>query len=176
MADKLFLISIIAFVLSAVFLVAAVVLWMRFDIAGIIGDLSGLNAKKSIKQMREYNTKTDKSVYKMNYLMSDSRKLLKTTEKLETAPLEDTTEKLKTIDDVNDNNENGTVVLSSNRNSDVIGSQETIVLTNEEDTVLLNNGNTVKLVQDCVEEMTEYKGIAFDMIEDLLIIHTQEVI
>lgn len=176
MADNLFLISIIAFVLSAVFLVAAVVLWMKFDIAGIIGDLSGMNAKKSIKQMREYNTKTDKSVYKMNYLMSDSRKLLKTTEKLETAPLEDTTEKLKTIDDVNDNNENGTVVLSSNRNSNVISSQETIILTNEEDTALLSNGDTVKLVPDFVEEMTEYKGIAFDMIEDLMIIHTQEVI
>ncbi len=47
--------SIVAFSLSVIFLIIAIILWFRFDILKVIGDLSGRTARKSIEKMRASN-------------------------------------------------------------------------------------------------------------------------
>lgn len=58
------IVSIIAFSLSALFFLLSLFFWFKFNIWDIIGDLSGHNAKKSIRQMREENEKTNISLYR----------------------------------------------------------------------------------------------------------------
>lgn len=55
MANVLSVLSIVFLIVAGVCLVAAVVLWFRFGIWGIIGDLSGRTARKSIARLRGDN-------------------------------------------------------------------------------------------------------------------------
>lgn len=52
MADTYNSISNVAFVLAAIFLLITSILFFRFDITKIVGDLSGRNARKSISAMK----------------------------------------------------------------------------------------------------------------------------
>lgn len=51
------IISVAGFVLSAVFLVVAVILFFAFDVPAIIGELSGRTAAKQVAEIREKNRK-----------------------------------------------------------------------------------------------------------------------
>jgi hypothetical protein len=55
--------SIVAFVIAGVALVLGIFLFIYFKIPGVISDLSGKNAKKSIARLRESNEKTGKKSY-----------------------------------------------------------------------------------------------------------------
>ena len=63
MADTLNMASIILFVMAGIFGVTAIVLFFTFRIPGVIGDLSGKNARKSIDKMRLNNERTGKKGY-----------------------------------------------------------------------------------------------------------------
>ena len=52
MADTYNSISNVAFVLAAVFFIVSAILFFRFNIVKIVGDLSGRNARKSINAMK----------------------------------------------------------------------------------------------------------------------------
>ena len=52
MAQTYEVLSIAAYLLAALSLLLAVFLWFRFKIWGVIGDLSGRTARKSIEEMR----------------------------------------------------------------------------------------------------------------------------
>ena len=54
------LLSIIFFVLAGVFFILAILFWFLFKIKGVIGDLSGATAKKSIARMRQSNEEKGK--------------------------------------------------------------------------------------------------------------------
>ncbi len=58
------IISIVAYSLAGVFFLVSVFLWFKFGIWEIIGDLSGRNAKKSIKQMRQENENSGVNLYR----------------------------------------------------------------------------------------------------------------
>lgn len=64
MADLLSLISIVAFAIADISLVITIILFVRFKIPSVIGDLSGKNARRSIEQMREMNEKRGSELYK----------------------------------------------------------------------------------------------------------------
>lgn len=49
------LVSLIGFILAAVFCVTAVVIWFRLGIRKVIGELSGRTQRKRIEQMRKDN-------------------------------------------------------------------------------------------------------------------------
>lgn len=57
MADTLYIISTIAFVLAIVMLIVAIALFVGFRIPRVIGDLSGRTARKTIAGMRKKNEK-----------------------------------------------------------------------------------------------------------------------
>jgi molybdopterin-guanine dinucleotide biosynthesis protein len=57
-------ISIVGYSLSVVFFVAAIILFFKMNIRGIIGDLSGKTAERKIKEIRERNLMTGSKRYK----------------------------------------------------------------------------------------------------------------
>lgn len=61
MAEVLSMISVIAFVLSGIGFLCAIVFWFWFKIPVVIGDLSGRTAKKSIARLRSDNEQKRKS-------------------------------------------------------------------------------------------------------------------
>lgn len=80
MAEILEKISIFSFLFAFVCFLLAILLWFRFKIPGIIGDLSGHTAKKSIAQIREANEKSGKKRYSSSFINQGRGKL---TEKID---------------------------------------------------------------------------------------------
>ena len=64
MAQTYEALSIAAYLLAALSLLLAVFLWFRFKIWGVIGDLSGRTARKSIEEMRRINEKSGRKSYR----------------------------------------------------------------------------------------------------------------
>ena len=64
MASALSIVSIIAFVLAGLFLAVAVALWFIFGVPGVIGDLTGRNARRSVQQLRSANERTGGKSYR----------------------------------------------------------------------------------------------------------------
>ncbi|HHX38159.1 MAG TPA: hypothetical protein GX717_09300 [Clostridiaceae bacterium] len=60
------LVSLISFGLAAVALAAAVIMWFRFDIARIAGELSGRTARKSIAELRQKNEERYRHQHRSN--------------------------------------------------------------------------------------------------------------
>lgn len=72
MADTFKVISIILFILAAIFFIASIIIFIYFRINKIIGDLSGHNEKKSIKRMQ--NQKANQiSDSNINLINSDDK-------------------------------------------------------------------------------------------------------
>lgn len=142
MAEKLFTVSTALFVLAAVFLIIAIILWIKFKIPDIVGDLTGKTAKKSIALMRESNAKKNDRVFRLN--MVPERR----------SPQGGKTEEI-----------DGTVVLSENlEGSDSFFAEETMVL------------NTVELFDMNEFGEQEQKGEKLVMLDEVMLIHTDEVI
>lgn len=78
MAETLSMISKISFVAAEICLVVAIILFIRFKIPDVIGDLSGRNARKSIEQMRALNEKSGSKSYKPSKKNIERGKLTET--------------------------------------------------------------------------------------------------
>ena len=78
MAETLSMISKISFVAAGICLVVAIILFIRFKIPDVIGDLSGRNARKSIEQMRALNEKSGSKSYKPSKKNIERGKLTET--------------------------------------------------------------------------------------------------
>lgn len=63
MTQTLQLLSTVAFAVAGACLILAVFLWFFFKIPGVIGDLSGRTARKSIARIREANEKSGNKSY-----------------------------------------------------------------------------------------------------------------
>lgn len=133
MADTFNLISMVSFVLAAVFFLLSAIMFFKFNIRKLIGDLSGRNARKSIDGMKREvkvckQQPVDNTVYKRE--IKESSKALQTdVQSCETKPLdEDVTAILEnefdgimlfdkdiTTTTVLSESEMGTTVLSENQ-------------------------------------------------------------
>ena len=154
MAEILSKISIISFVLAALCFLIAVILWFRFKIPVIIGDLTGRNAKKSIARIRSENERTGKKHYAPSYTNKERGKL---TEKIKDKQ-NDTTELLE------DNEVTEKLISKSNQKGFFDQNQETM---------LLDDVGTELLQEEPKEEETT---ISMQLLEEIMIIHTDEEI
>jgi len=121
MADHLFIISQIAFVLSAIFLVISIVLWFYYKIPMIVGYLTGSTAKKSMESVRENNAQAGQKALKVNMTTNKSRRLTekisaeKATEKLDaTEKLQQDTKSPGEMNRANEAQMGGTMLLERN--------------------------------------------------------------
>lgn len=166
MAHTLQILSVIFFAVAGACLVLAVFFWFFFKIPTVIGDLSGKTARKSIAKMRAANEKTGTKYYKTSKINAERGKL--------TGTIPDIDKKRE----VNKNPE--TAILAENK-ADGLNSETTQILDNDE-TDILDNEATGLLVD---EDSTALPGTAaragtggksLELIEEVMIIHTNEVI
>ncbi|MCD8300680.1 MAG: hypothetical protein LUC41_05860 [Clostridiales bacterium] len=96
MAQTYYMISMIGFVLAAAFAVVAVILWIKFRIPKIVGDLSGRTARKSIEEARKKNEESsDKESGINDFLHPDENVQLR--QAAVDSPEEDVTERMSGI-------------------------------------------------------------------------------
>lgn len=95
MAQTYNLISTVSFIMSVVCLLVAIILFFKFNIRKIVGDLTGRNAKKSIEQMRHTSRKSVNSVIYENKTQQQEEK----TQQIETQLLEEKDEETIILSD-----------------------------------------------------------------------------
>ena len=148
MAELLVKISYIAFAGAVVCLILAVILFIKFKIPTVIGDLSGKNAKKAIQQMRETNSQKGNPAFKPGKKNERHKKL---TEELTFKKKENVTE---------------TMAASQESSSD-----ETELLVSEETAIL---GNVTESLENETEILTQQKTVHMKMLDDIMLVHTKE--
>ena len=162
MSDILNIISLVSFVLAGILLVLAVVLFFVFKIPSVWGDLSGKNARKSIERMRQNNEKTGKKAHvpsNVNKIQETQKSNIKDDE--QTAVL---------------NNSNITSELKDTNATEIlVYNNATALLVDDNATTLLVDDNATTLLSDYQAEQPDINN-AFDYIENIIIIHTNEVI
>ncbi|MFR5875175.1 MAG: hypothetical protein ACLUFN_01655 [Eubacterium sp.] len=165
------IVSIILFALAGICLVVAIYSFIRFNIPRVIGELTGRTAKKSIAQMREKNAKTgDKS----HSPSAESKERGTLTDKIDekeveqTAKTSDSTELLdegtELLSNQYDNDENGTELLNDNATE----------ILNDETSVLSEKISA--LSPSMLESTPIQSNDGFKMIQDIIFIHTNEII
>lgn len=161
MADILHTLSTVSYILAVLFVVLAIVLWFIFKIPNVIGDLSGRNAKKSIARMRQNNEKTGDKSYRASEKNLARGKLTGTMEGV-------------------GNNENPvnieeTGLLNENlaRGHD---EQATGLLLDDATGLLDESGETTALEETVDVADKAPSTVVIQKIEEVMLIHTEEVI
>lgn len=163
MADALFLISVISFAAAGVFLVIAMALFLIFKIPVVFGDLSGRTAKKSIESMRKNNERTGNKSYSSSSVNMARGKL---TENI-------TGSDRKKTEIIRQNGETG--LLNENQAIDYQRIDTEILETTTE---VLRDENATTPLEDVQSVCGRKKesSMKFTMIEEVIFIHTEEVI
>lgn len=155
MAETLSLLSIVAFVVAGVCLVLAVFFWFFFHIPTVIGDLSGRTARKSIAKLRAANEKTGNKSHKESKVNVARGKLT------ESIPDPTPTEKR-----AKGSTETGVLIDPTVKAPAPIS----------EETVSLDGNATVPLDSVLPVRPAQVQGVKLEMLEEVILIHTNEVI
>lgn len=173
MVEILSTVSTISFILAAVFFLLSILIWFRFGILNIIGDLSGRTAKKSIAKMREKNEKTGIKYFKPSFVNIERGKLtdsIQHSKKLKKKNGKKTEELLETVliegNQVNNSDENITELLWDDNSTSLLNEKE-INEVGDNITVLLN---------ESIVSKENNSDNTFTIIDEVVIIHTDEVI
>lgn len=181
MADLFSNISTIGFVVAIIFAIISVILFFTLDVRTVISDLSGKTARESIERMRINN---EKKACESN--ANDDVVKPISTNKVESDSLS-MDNKLNDMDDGDE--ETDTLLDDGTEETDLLvdeNTEETELLTDEdtEETDLLDKivEETDLLVDeyteetDLLDEGTNNDNSNFELIEEIMIIHTDEVI
>lgn len=160
MADMLTAISIGSFAAAGVFLVIAIVLFIVFRIPSVLGDLSGRNAKKSIEKMRKNNERTGNKSYSPSITNAKRGKIT------------ETIKGQKIIGAVGLNGETG--LLAENYQARYEDA-ETGILGNTTE-ILFDENETATLSKTASDGIAKAGETVFAYIENVVYIHTEEVI
>lgn len=161
MADILHTFSIVSYILAVLLAVLAIALWFIFKIPNVIGDLSGRNAKKSIARMRQNNERTGDKSYKASKKNISRGKLTGTMEGMG---------KIIKSDDIEE-----TGLLNENLAKEY-SDKETGLLSDDATALLDESGETAALGETFNVVNREPASIVIKIIEELMIVHTEEVI
>jgi hypothetical protein len=160
MANTLQSISMISYVLAVIFLGTAILLFFKFHIIDVIGDLTGRTAKKSIERMRAENEKSGKKTYIPSPVNMKRGKI---------------TEAIQNV------NTGGSGTLKLNQSPEQVGTK--LVAENEvnvaslmtEGTTVLDEGTT--LLKEGEETMSldiESPTVTLKKLDEIILIHTNE--
>lgn len=156
-------VSIIFFIIAGASLLVAAYSFIRFNIPQVIGELSGRTAKKSIAQMRDKNLKTGDKSHRPTKA-AQARGTL--TDKIEDNLI------------INSNHSDVTELLDESTetldNSTELLSNATEVI-DDNATELLGEG-TELLTPEASESQTAKSVEGFKMIQNIVLIHTNETI
>lgn len=171
------MISFIGFILAAVFCVTAVVIWFRFGIGRIIGDLSGRTAKKSIEKMRRENETSGKKSFRPAQAALERGTLtheIDTGIRLRKGPAADGEEVTELIGEAHKEGIYG----AEEADTEDIGSDaglETIPLAKAQSETAGAKTTLLNCDTELLDELQTGRP-GFRMIQDIVLIHTNEVI
>lgn len=173
MANTLQTLSIISFAIAAVCFVLAIFFWFFFKIPTVIGDLSGRTARKSIAQMRAANEKSGVKSYKESKTNAERGKV--------TATMPDSG-KISKKKNVSGNGKPDTGLLTQN-NANVRDPEETGMLGDataslgsETTGLLVDENATASLDAPANKQPARASSKKLVIIEEVMLIHTDEVI
>ena len=152
MASTFGTISIVLFVLAAVCLAFGIFAFITFRIPSIIGDLTGRNARKSIEQMRESNEKGRKKSYRSHPVASARGTI--------TEPIEESRQEKR----------------DGGSKETYAGINATIRLNYNASGTEILGGSTEVLSEDIAYTALNEIPVKMKMIQDIVLIHTEEVI
>lgn len=173
MADILSIVSLVSFILSGVAFVLAILFFILFRIPSVIGDLSGRTARKSIAKMRLANEKTGVKSYKESKTNVERGKL--------TGTMPDSG-KLNKKNSAPANGQPETGLLADNKaeglESEATGvlDEETGMLESETTGLLVDENATAPLDTPVQKPVVRPGGKKIVMLEEVMFIHTEEVI
>lgn len=166
MADTLSTLSVISFAVAAVCLVLAVFLGVFFKIPTVISDLSGRTARKSIAKMRTANEKTGVKTYQASKTNANRGKL--------TGNIPDSTD-LNKMGSVKNSGKPETGLLAENK-ADSINAEKTEMLRSETTGLLIDEEATATLTPTAAPAAKRSGGKALKLLEEVVLVHTDEVI
>ena len=173
MAQKLQTLSIISFSVAGICLVLAIFFWFFFKIPTVISDLSGRTARKSIAKMRAGNEKTGTKYYKESKTNAERGKL--------TGTMPDFA-KLKKETAAPDNGKPETGLLAENKSGGLeceetgMLDEATSILDSETTGLLIDEDATGPLDDSAVKQITRTAAKKIKVIEEVMLVHTDEVI
>ncbi|MDY5912419.1 MAG: hypothetical protein SPJ62_10550 [Inconstantimicrobium porci] len=177
MAETLYMISNISFILMMIFLALSIFCVVKFNIIEIIGDLSGITAKKSIKRIRENNEKSGVKKYRPSKINRERGLLTEDMEQSKKLKCEISDNKNEILErkellsrsNIQDIEIKGTEVLD-NGMAVLDDEQETDILSKEIN-VTGDKNNKVLMFGPMASD-----AVALKMIDDVVIVHTKEII
>lgn len=176
MAGILSSISIVSFVIAGISFVLAVVFFFLFKIPNVIGDLSGRNAQRSIARLREINERSGSKVYKTSATNQKRGKLTGTIDAFDQMQKKSKETLKLRKKNTSDDNRVETGLLKSNA-VEKINIQNTVLLETSDETGLLSNFKETKTMELSSNWLkSRVGGKKLELIEDIMIVHTNEVI
>ncbi len=171
LAKVLNTVSLVTFILAVAFLAFGIFCFIKFRIPRIIGDLSGRTARKSIEQMRAENEKSGKKSFRPHPVAADR------------GPL---TDQIKQSGKIKKDKAQKSNKSAQQPNLEKgVGSGATDVLEDlnatekldydENGTEILNDGTQV-LSNEQINSALNKTTVGMKMIQDIMFIHTDEVI
>ena len=158
MADILSIVSLISFILSGVAFVLAILFFIMFRIPSVIGDLSGRTAKKSIARMRATNEKTGNKSFKTSSTNA------------ERGTVTDTMHGIKR------KNEEKPIDPSERPDTGLLVDNKAEAPTSEATGLLIDEDATAPLDTTVRHPVNRTGGKKLTMIEEVVFVHTDEVI
>lgn len=170
MADTFFVVSILSFILSGIFLLLAVFFWLRFDILEVIGNLSGRTARKNIEKRRASNEKNGAmpvhSEKKTQEKGIFSKKPAKSVKMMTVSKIEQTEDTHPETGLLSEN----IAVFEKEIQTDILAGDVTGELIADETSLLAPAGKAPVLQGQTAPKKR------LTMLDDLIVIHTEEVI
>lgn len=161
MAETLSTLSVISFAIAGICLALALFFWFLFKIPTVIGDLSGRIARKSVAKMRAINEKNGVKSYKTSKTNLARGKL---------------TSDMPSKGDLNNQEQRPETGLLKENLLEQSHSEETGMLNSVATEMLVNEEGTTQSNIFRSESVMHKGGMKLTMIEDVLIVHTDEVI
>lgn len=174
-AETLSLVSLISYIVAGACFVLAIFFWFAFKIPSVIGDLSGRTAQKFIARMRASNEKAGGQGYKPSATNAGRSKL--TNEMQHSKKLANEAPKAKAKEkEANNAGMPETGLLSSNK-AELAGTDKTNLLVGSEATgLLVDEDATAPLHNEPVKRAKRVGGKKLTMLDEVILIHTDEVI
>lgn len=166
MAETLSILSIVSFAVAGVCFVLSVFFWFFFRIPTVIGDLTGRTARKSIAKMRAANEKTGAKSYKESKTNAERGKL--------TGTMPDSG-KLSKKKKAEDNQKPEAGLLAENK-AEIYDSKATGILESDTTGLLVDENATAPLDTSVHHTVKRAGGRKIVMIDEVMLIHTDEVI
>ena len=173
-AETLQTLSVISYAVAGVCLVLAVFFWFFSNIPTVIGDLSGRTARKSIAKMRAANEKSGVKAYKESKTNAARGKV--------TGSMSVKTGKPQTVPISASGGQPETGLLAENKSEELntqvtqLLDEATTILGNEATGLLVDENATMPLAPTATKQPVRVGGKKIDILEEIMFIHTTEVI